>query len=250
MVANAGFLTADGDFGLQTCDQPTGGPYTYGFLGTPWFGSAWVGNTDEPSPFTHVFAANSIGCGMDRNFGRYIAQTSTTNTASTATGNLYVNFDFKNTSAGADLYDMMVSKGANPTDRTLGLYINDSGFYAESSSGRGDSLFAPVTGTWYNVQLALNLDTDTYSGVITAIGGSTTAISERSFVQDKDIDTIFFDTPWVPNTGSGAAPGHRIDNFVLSTTPFAPAPTPEPGAIVLLSTGLFGLLAYAWRKHK
>jgi hypothetical protein len=26
--------------------------------------------------------------------------------------------------------------------------------------------------------------------------------------------------------------------------------TPEPGTVTLLATGLFGLLAYAWRKRK
>lgn len=36
-----------------------------------------------------------------------------------------------------------------------------------------------------------------------------------------------------------------IDNVVLGFTPI-----PEPGVIVLLATGLLGLLAYAWRKHK
>ncbi len=36
----------------------------------------------------------------------------------------------------------------------------------------------------------------------------------------------------------------------LRLTPGAFAPTPEPGTLVLLATGLLGLLAYAWRKRK
>jgi hypothetical protein len=39
----------------------------------------------------------------------------------------------------------------------------------------------------------------------------------------------------------------HFDNVRLD---FVAAPTPEPGTIVLLTTGLFGLLAYAWRKRK
>ncbi|MCD4728661.1 MAG: PEP-CTERM sorting domain-containing protein [Pirellulales bacterium] len=34
-----------------------------------------------------------------------------------------------------------------------------------------------------------------------------------------------------------------IDNYVL-------AKIPEPGTLVLLATGLIGLLCYAWRKRK
>jgi hypothetical protein len=38
-----------------------------------------------------------------------------------------------------------------------------------------------------------------------------------------------------------------IDNVYLN---FTSAPTPEPSAIVILATGLLGLLAYAWRRRK
>ena len=39
-----------------------------------------------------------------------------------------------------------------------------------------------------------------------------------------------------------------FDNASLKFTPAAPSP--EPGAMVLLATGLLSLLCYAWRKRK
>ena len=43
----------------------------------------------------------------------------------------------------------------------------------------------------------------------------------------------------------GSMVGGGFDNLTYGTLP-----TPKPGALVLLATGLIGLLAYAWRKRK
>lgn len=64
---------------------------------------------------------------------------------------------------------------------------------------------------------------------------------------------------WGSNSVSGTIPaGTAKIRFVMAgsasdTTYFDDASltaTPEPGALVLLSTGLIGLLAYAWRKRR
>ena len=52
-------------------------------------------------------------------------------------------------------------------------------------------------------------------------------------------DTIDF---VVGEAGAGNHAGTRLDATIT--------PTPEPGTVVLLLTGLFGLLAYAWRKRR
>lgn len=43
-----------------------------------------------------------------------------------------------------------------------------------------------------------------------------------------------------------ASPNSYADNFYMATW----SPIPEPGSIILLASGLIGLLAYAWRKRK
>jgi hypothetical protein len=41
----------------------------------------------------------------------------------------------------------------------------------------------------------------------------------------------------------------EMRNVVISDA-YSPLPTPEPGTLMLLATGLFGLLAYAWRRRR
>jgi hypothetical protein len=68
-------------------------------------------------------------------------------------------------------------------------------------------------------------------------------------------ETVSFDIPDGFNVGtqqglalwiiSNGVNGASFDNVSLVASPI-----PEPGAVALLATGLFGLLAYAWRKQK
>ena len=48
------------------------------------------------------------------------------------------------------------------------------------------------------------------------------------------------------NAAISVTDGHTL----YGTFALPAAPAPEPGTVVLLATGLMGLLAYAWRKRK
>lgn len=52
---------------------------------------------------------------------------------------------------------------------------------------------------------------------------------------------------WFDAYGAGVTGANHIvvDNVSITTSPI-----PEPGTLVLVVMGLFGLLAYAWRRHK
>jgi len=226
--ANAAWLSNNGDLGVS---------WTYGEGASLASGSQ--------SPFTNAFGNNSSGAHIDARTGDHGVLQSFTEIPATATGMLYLNVDFRNNDSNAGYYTLTVDSDSGVTV-TSDLKITGSEVYVRSASGYGASLLTPAVGTWYNVQLALNLDTDTYSGTITPYGGSSIAISERSFVQSNTkINNIFSST--YGNTVN--CPDHDIDNFVLSDT-VIPSPVPEPGMIALLGIAMFGLLAYAWKKRK
>jgi MSHA biogenesis protein MshQ len=48
----------------------------------------------------------------------------------------------------------------------------------------------------------------------------------------------------------GALDYIRVSNAALSPSQFITIDTPEPSVLILMATGLVGLLAYAWRKRK
>lgn len=241
-VANASFITTDGDFGAQFLDYGT-----YGDVRAPWTAGTqiWIGTTDEVSPFTNVFPANSKGMGINGGFDDTIwaAQTGSTTVAADAVGKVTMNVDFKNMSEAEGTYSIVVSKDNSYANRTAALHISGLGVWAETTNANyGTSLLDPVAGTWYNAQLTLDMATNTYSGTITAYGGDTTDISSRSFATENAINSIF--TLGTVGPTPNITPGHRLDNWVLTYA------VPEPGPIALLATGLISLLAYAWRKRK
>lgn len=47
-----------------------------------------------------------------------------------------------------------------------------------------------------------------------------------------------------------SSPGGVSDQYVFDNVTYTTTPAPEPGSLLLLATGLIGLLAYAWRKRK
>ncbi len=131
------------------------------------------------------------------------------------------------------------------THRTVALYLGRDAVYAESAAGNGTSLLNPALNTWYNVQLTLNLNTNTYSGLITGHGGATTVISPRSFVTENRIDCIFTDYgtagAFPSRTTTIKTPSHEIDNFAI---------VPEPSTLVHLGPALIGMIGCIVRRRR
>ncbi len=108
---------------------------------------------------------------------------------------------------------------------------------------------ALTAGTWYQVQLALDLSNKTLSGSITSESGTTTPIPNQSWrvtAGSSSINRVVI----LDNAGSAAAAGDiRFDNFQVDRTAFSPASiVPEPSRALLL--GMAGLVIGIWRRRR
>jgi len=79
----------------------------------------------------------------------------------------------------------------------------------------------------------------TMPGVLVPVWGNHNLTFTALAGQPYDETTLAIRITGAPSTWIG------VDNVSLTFTP-----APEPSALVLLAMGLFGLLAYAWRKRK
>jgi hypothetical protein len=70
-----------------------------------------------------------------------------------------------------------------------------------------------------------------------------------AYKNDVQYGSTTVKTEPIQNFGAGPGAGSSMSFDVISINQ-APPPVPEPSTIVLLATGLLGLLAYAWRKRK
>lgn len=247
-VANATYITSDGNFGNQTDGVK---------LASPWGDFATknaYGYTATQSPFTNVFANNSMEAHWSQGVTDAGVSQSFTTISSAATGSLYLNVDFMlsrtdTTDGGFSLY---LTRDMGQQFSTATIYVNTAGgIYAQNgSSSYTSSFLMPEMNTWYNLQLTVDMTNHQYDGVITRAGTlAQTKITTQSFAHSsQDINNILI---W--NYTANRYPTNyldtNIDNCVLSNTAFASA-IPEPMSIVSLGIGLLGLLAYAWWKRK
>lgn len=120
--------------------------------------------------------------------------------------------------------------------------------YCEEATGTTN-----ITSGWHHVAMVYDQDTDDHVNLFV------------DYVQEGAIDYDDGDpTGLIGGTSdlkiglngagnlgfNGAIDYIRLSNVALDSSQFVGAPIPEPSTIVLLATGLLGLLAYAWRKRK
>ena len=101
-------------------------------------------------------------------------------------------------------------------------FASSTGKWSVDSSGSGYSHVHPAAGGWA-------LQTFTTTGALIESKGKATEGSALEILLSPS-DGCFME-----------------DTIVTAT---APAPVPEPSTILLLSTALIGLVAYAWRKRR
>ena len=150
----------------------------------------------------------------------------------------YFSIDVK----GTTIYTIL-NDSSNSHNRMVefGFDATMPGFYAYSGNGLITEQSAPNTVRWVTL----------WAKVYDSGGGDVKAdlgwceLNQTPFVDGLRISA--YDATQYNNLGLGhltmAGSGGSFDNLVVSNVP-------EPGALVLLATGLIGLLAYAWRKRK
>jgi hypothetical protein len=124
-----------------------------------------------------------------------------------------------------------------------GLTLHSDGHLALVVDGADSGEGADYTGTFdvaaYH-PLSYNIDMTTGAISNIVLDGQSKSMTTTAFTNARTAYAGFsvssYDVP-----ADGMAYG-CVDNFSLTTVP-------EPSTIVVLTTGLLGLLAYAWRKH-
>ncbi|MCL5098275.1 MAG: hypothetical protein M1608_12260 [Candidatus Omnitrophica bacterium] len=211
MTAHAAFLFTDGDFDAQTIGSPVGAPWA------PVGGGNTV-TADAQSPYVNVYPNNGKGANFPASAGNpYIVRTFADQAIpSTATGLYYFNVDFRNNTTDPGDYSITITHDANGAVRSVAFYVTGDTLYAESGDGT-EAVTTLTAGTWYNLQVTLDLTAKTYSGSIATPGGAI-PISSRPFVNaNQAINCVYTDggTSYV----AGTAPDHDVDNWAISDTP-------------------------------
>ena len=125
---------------------------------------------------------------------------------------------------------------------------------AGAPATRSDSGVSVVSGHNYKLEMVLNFTSQSYQGFYTDItaSGTRTSLGTQTFYTDATHPTV---DPTLLNSQGGIGLASRLgggnrtvifDDIQMGGT----APSPEPSTLVLLGTGIVGLLAYAWRKRR
>lgn len=233
-------LLVNGGFENQTGGLPNSWTYSQGD-GPSTLQSSTV------SPFVNIhptgLSSILVTDGASTTVTPNVIQSFTTQTS----GILYAAWDFRLNSMTGSYWGVQIDDAI--TAQTFFRMDDGGNFVVENPSGATTTVMALTTGTWYQVQLALDLSNKTLSGSITSESGTTTPIPNQSWrvtAGSSSINRVVI----LDNPVSGAAAGGILfDNFQVDRTAFAPASiVPEPSRTVFL--GMAGLVICIWRRRK
>ena len=220
-TTRAALLFSDGDFGAQTVGLA---------VGAPWgpVGGGHIVAADSQSPYGNVYAGNGKGAHIPATGDNiYLVRLFPENAIlPSATGTFYFNVDFRNNSGEAGDYSIVITRDSRGDVRSAAFFVTGDTLYAHSGTGV-DPVLTLQQGTWYNLQITLDLATKTYAGVVSSPAGPT-AITSRPFVNvGETINCVYTDGG--TTVFGGVAPAHDLDNWALSDSPLSP---PSGGAYV------------------
>ena len=189
----------------------------------PWTALAKaITSESAQSPFNNVFPVGTRGIAFPNNEDNnaFVRTLEPVYTAQT-TPLVYYSIDFRNTSpveAGPGAYRFYVGHGPGASP-AIEIGINGSTLMAKNGA-RYDVVRELKPGQWYNLQVALDLRTKTYSGTV-GYPGDVVPFKDLAFTDgwDGTIDTTFVD---MYGPTGGVRPAHDVDNLIIATAPFAP----------------------------
>ncbi|MEO1996631.1 MAG: DUF1549 domain-containing protein, partial [Planctomycetaceae bacterium] len=184
------------------------------------------------SPFTHVFPQGSRGIALPRsNDNNHFGQKILPRKTAQSTPHLYFNLDFRNTAVDAPdaaqstpgSYRIYLGHGPG-TSAAVELGASLDSFFVKNGPNY-EAVCSLKTGQWYNLQLALDLKTKTYTGTIRS-ETETVPIAVRNMTSgwNGTIDQFFVD-----KFGhlAGVSPARQFDNYRVSHQPFTEHTVPQ-----------------------
>ena len=205
----------DGDFELQADGAPPASPWG------PGPNSVVKVLARAQSPYGNIYPAGRLGIHMP-NTEAYngLGLTLTNRWQADRTGALHAGFDFRLAgveAGGGGSWRFYLGHGAGGS-AAVEVAFNGSEFFRRSGAAR-DPVRKLKVGTWYQVQLDLDLKAKHYTGSIAAPDGRTEFEGRFADGWDGSIDYSFVDS-------YGHLPGPRpaldADNFVVGEMPLPP----------------------------